>query len=167
MKKNVTYIAHEQFVALIAASGLPCVEKAGWLKVCGATGRRLYVPKTKRVGRVDLVGFPDGEGVRALGGESFGSVTHQLDMSRTEAEILATFGALLDALHVMPAAEPKARAPRAKAEPGEEKKSIRSRLSLIKRVARERGLSVASSTLIAADEEVPTSEEVELLPDAQ
>jgi len=100
MKKNTTYVSAEQLSALVAASGLPVVEKSGWLLIgAHATkGPRLYVPKTKKVGRVDLVGLDGTPGTNALGGESFGAVTSQLNFNATEDEIKTAFVACLQGL---------------------------------------------------------------------
>jgi len=168
MKKNVTYISSATVLAVLEASGLPIVEKAGWLKVCGASGRRLYVPKTKSVGRIDLVGLSDGPGRRALGGESFGSVTHQLDFSAPEADILSALDAALLDLATLEAAAPKVRTQRVKAPKvpvaaptrAERKEANIARLSLLKRVAQEKGMAVSPDAplfaALAADEEPDT-----------
>ena len=152
MKKNVTYIAAAQFETLIAESGLTTSEKSGWIRVDGQNGHRLYVPKTKKVGRIDCVGL-DIEGLTALGGESFGAVTHQVDFNRPEEFILAVFSLALDALKSLPAVE---KAPKAKAEPKARRAagtepaaaaptaSRSDRMALIKRVAAERGVPVSA-----------------------
>ena len=169
MKKNVTYISSLAILSLVEASGCTVAEKAGWYKVMGAKGRRLYVPKTKSVGRIDLVGIPDGEGIRALGGDSFGSVTHQVDFSRTEPEILSTVAHCLEQLAQLPELEVTRKPRAAKAEPEPASlPSLADRLALIARVAKEKGVPMSAS-LLAADEgeEIATSEDVELLPDAE
>lgn len=175
MKKNTTYIPFSTLFAAVEASGLTVVEKAGWLKVCGASGRRLYVPKTKNVGRVDLVGLSDGDGRRALGGESFGSVTHQLDFSLPEAAILAALDAALLDLATLEAAAPKVRSMKPKAEPApvetkaERKAGLVARLALIAAHAERTGLSISASSpvlaALAADEEevICIAEQDELL----
>lgn len=139
MKKDITYIEAGKLETLIAQSGLEVKDKKGWTRVDGAAGRRLYVPKTKRVGRVDLVGL-SGQGTRQLGDdERHGSVTHQLDMTRDEAAILATFERLLGELATAPAVERPAKAPRApKAVPTAGKPG---RVELIRKVAEQRGLT--------------------------
>jgi hypothetical protein len=119
MKKQITYVPQEKFAALIAELGLRSVDQAGFTKVILPNSPRLYVARTKRVGRVDVaVGDRALEiaGVRHLGsGEAFGLVHHQLDFTRTEDEILASFRELVKFLSSLPAPEPKApKAPRAK-----------------------------------------------------
>jgi hypothetical protein len=153
MKKNVTYIDRAKFEALIEASGLHTSDKAGWTRVEGQKGNRIYVPKTKRVGRVD-VAFAHGgaSGVRELGGESFGAVTAQLDMSLSEDAIMENFAALLDGLRDAAAPAPRKRAARAaqgegetpQAEPAQGRKE---RLALIAKVAAEKGVTVSAQTL--------------------
>jgi len=167
MKKNVTYISSATVLAVLEASGLPIVEKASWLKVCGASGRRLYVPKTKSVGRIDLVGLSDGPGRRAAEGAS-ASVTHQLDFSAPEADILSALDAALLDLATLEAAAPKVRTQRVKAPKvpvaaptrAERKEANIARLSLLKRVAQEKGMAVSPDAplfaALAADEEPDT-----------
>jgi hypothetical protein len=98
MKKNVTYIAQEKFVAIATAQGLKLTEQAGFIRVEleGKPEHRLYVPRTKQVGRIDLAGFTPRarKGFRILGeGERFGAVHAQLDFSQTEGVILDAFTA--------------------------------------------------------------------------
>ncbi len=57
MKKGVTYIDAAKFEAVITEMGLTPNAQAGFVKVCGAKGRNVYIARTKRVGRVDLSGF--------------------------------------------------------------------------------------------------------------
>lgn len=172
-KKNVTYVSRDTLMAAIAASGIPTQEKAGWTLVGqhGTKGPRIYVPKTKGVGRIDVCGLGDRDGLRALGGESFGAVTHQVDMSRPEPEILATLDDVLTALAVAEPTPAKVRvkrdgAPKPASSPTDVKQDLKSRIDLIRAVANEKRVPVASSTLLAADE-LPSAEEVELLPDAE
>lgn len=115
MKKNVTYIDQVKFEEIVRGCGLPWQEQKGFVKIQASPGRCLYVARTKRVGRVDLAGFRfQDAGVRDLGGESFGAVEQQLDFSRTEAEILATFEAATRHAMTLPA---RVREPRAQLEP--------------------------------------------------
>jgi hypothetical protein len=160
MKKNVTYIAREQFEALIAESGLPTSEKKGWTRVDGQSGRRLYVPKTKRVGRVDAVGLSS-DGLTALGEESFGAVTHQLDMSGSEADILAAFALALEGLRTLAAVERPAKEPAApkaarKAKGTEQgieaaPTSREGRIELIRKVAEQHGVAVSDEEATSAE----------------
>ncbi|HEU5118151.1 MAG TPA: hypothetical protein VFT74_16135 [Isosphaeraceae bacterium] len=99
MKKSINYVDAAQFEALILETpGLEFSPQAGFVKVTkvGLKGFAVYVAKTKKVGRVDLSGFGlDIPGVTALGEYSFGQVTHQLDFTLPEDEILKTFKAVL------------------------------------------------------------------------
>jgi hypothetical protein len=123
MKKNVTYIDAVKFETIIKSSGLPFVLQAGFVKVQGPKGRNLYVAATKRVGRVDISGFtvdatsPTAFGfITDLGELEFGNVKQQMDFSRTEDEILATFELLLNhmkTLDPVEKAQRKASAPKA------------------------------------------------------
>lgn len=156
MKKNVTYIAQELFEGVAKELGLGWKEQAGFIKVAGATGRAVYVARTKRVGRVDISGFTSSSpGVRDLGGESFGAVTQQLDFSRTEPEILATFRLVLGELKALPAREkeprkqlePKAAKPEApEASPDERKAQRAARLATIRAAAAQKGVPVSPET---------------------
>jgi hypothetical protein len=152
-----------KFEELIRASGLPCDLKQGWVKVKGKGPHRVYVPRSNRVGRVDVAfPIPETEGVRALGGESFGAVTHQLDFTRTEDEILSTFAGVLDVLAQQePVAKPAAEKAAKSAAPkpigwsegirqkkvaelsGEE---LAKRKALIAAEAERQGVAVATST---------------------
>ena len=105
MKKDKTYVDAAEFEKRIAASGLPVEEKKGWMRVVGAKGRSVYVPKTKTVGRVDLSWGEhlDIEGTLDLGDARFGSVHSEIDFTRTADEVLATFEACLEAMKALPA----------------------------------------------------------------
>ena len=106
MKKNVTYVDAAKFETIIRDSGLTFLLQKGFVKVSAAKGRNLYVAATKRVGRVDISGFTvQMDGITDLGDLSFGNVKQQLDFSRTEDEILATFRDLLAHMATLPAVE--------------------------------------------------------------
>lgn len=124
MKKDRVYIDAAKFESKIRESGLPCEVKKGWMRVMAPAhrGYRLYVPLTRRVGRID-VACPVTEElaplVHDLGGEAFGAVTHQLDFSPreqgvdSEAAILSAFDSFLvhlGSVEAPPPAEKKARA---------------------------------------------------------
>lgn len=114
MKKNVTYVDAAKFETILKASGLVFTLQKGFVKVQGPKGRNLYVAATKRVGRVDISGFEtDLAGITSLGELAFGNVKQQLDFSRTEDEILATFTAVLAHMATLPAVEKAQRKPSA------------------------------------------------------
>jgi hypothetical protein len=105
MKPNVTYIDGEKLMALVRESGSPTKEQSGNFRVESKTcpGCRLYVPRGKRVCRVDLSGFTVSDpAVRDLGGESFGNVKQQIDFSLPEDGVLAGFKRVLDHLNSIP-----------------------------------------------------------------
>jgi hypothetical protein len=107
MKKNVTYIAQNKFVAIAEKHGLKLTEQAGFIRVEleGKLDHRLYIPKTKTVGRIDLAGFTPKarKGFKILGeGERFGAVHAQLDFSQTEGVILDAFSAACQACVSLP-----------------------------------------------------------------
>lgn len=110
MKKGQTYIAAEKFTALVAArNGFEVKQNTGFVKV-EKGGRRLYIGKTKRVGRIDVSGWVSSEpGLINLGEQSFGQVQQQFDFTRTEDQILATFEALLDEMETSAPVPAKAR----------------------------------------------------------
>lgn len=97
MKKNVTYVDACHFEKIIKESGCEVRVQAGFVQVKAPNGNRLYVGKTKRVGRVDISGWMSTDpGVLDLGDDSFGAVHQQLDFSRTESEILESFRSILE-----------------------------------------------------------------------
>lgn len=58
MKKGMTYVAFEKFVAVAKELGLETSDKEGFVKVTGTVpNRALYVAKTKGVARIDVSGF--------------------------------------------------------------------------------------------------------------
>jgi hypothetical protein len=188
-RKNVNYVERARIEALVATCGLRCEEKAGWTKVCGAGERRVYVPKSARVGRLDVAGMGDlelPEGVVALGGASFGAVTHQVDFTLPEASILACVDALLLLLATSPAGEKRqrprpgvaaraarepraARAPQAAPVGGLSSQAKAERMALIRRVAAEKGVPVSASIMtevaLADEGGEDASDDVSLLPD--
>ena len=110
MKKNITYVRAEKFAALVSQyPQLGVTQNSGFIKV-ELGGRRLYVAKTKNVGRIDVSGYVTKvAGVRDLGDDRFGNVTGQVDFTRNETDILITFEALLEELVSSPAIETKAK----------------------------------------------------------
>jgi hypothetical protein len=171
MKKNVTYVSQSSFAAIAAKLGLTWTEQAGFVKVqvAGKDDYRLYVAKTKTVGRVDISGFEPGTdvvGFKHLGGESFGAVKAQLDFAQPEAVILHAFEAACLVMASLPAktaaerdAAKKTRSVRAsggsvkqatvKVEP------IANRLTAIRAYAEKNGFQISKRTLsqVQADEE--------------
>lgn len=91
-------LPRETVVELIQESGLPTQQLKGWTKVLATDGseRRLYVPTTRRVKRVDLAGFapPPHVAIRQVddqtrGAEGLsGGVQAQIDFSRPAGEIV-------------------------------------------------------------------------------
>ena len=110
MRKNVNYLAKETLLALVEASGLPVKEQSGFVRVEGADGKRLYISRTKRVGRVDLSGFTvEGPGFRQLDeDEKFCRVTCQLDFGAEEKVVLAAFKTALKRVALVVKAAAKA-----------------------------------------------------------
>jgi hypothetical protein len=158
MRENTTYVAHEKFTEIVARLGLPTEEKKGWLRINSpaSPSYRVYVPFTKRVGRIDVAGLPEADevaGCRRMGGEKFGAVAHQLDMSLPEADILANFEAVLAHISGLAAPEKKAKkfGPKAEKVAKEEvtsspeeieaKKARKARL--LAKVAKEKGVEVS------------------------
>ena len=155
MKKNITYIDAAKFSTIVTEMGLVATDQAGFTKVDLGNGRQLYVARTKRVGRVDLSCLTSTcEGVRDLGGESFGNVRQQLDFSRTEEQVLATFRAVLEEGRTQPRYEApkrtqpgtvkaKAEAPASSPEDAAERKAARK--ALLMKVAAEKGASISAN----------------------
>jgi hypothetical protein len=121
MKKNITYIAPEKLRAIVSKKGLTSRDQAGFVRIEGPGGHRVYFARGLRVGRADFSGFemPAGTpGIIDLLGESFGGVRQRIDFTRPEADVLATFAAVLDHMKTLPKlkkAPRKARAPQAEA----------------------------------------------------
>ena len=115
-KKTKTLVDAAKFEELIIASGLEAEAQAAFVKVRGATGRAVYVARSKRVGRVTLSGFTvEHEGVHDLGELSYGSVSQELTFAgRTEEQVLSAFADVLETLVSLPAAEPRKRSSSAK-----------------------------------------------------
>ncbi len=101
-------MALEKILAIVDGSGLKTEEKKAWLRINGPNCARVYVPRRKHVGRVDIAGMeaPSGTSVK-LGDRSFGSVTEQLDMSAPEDRVLENFKAVLDHMASLPSVEIK------------------------------------------------------------
>jgi len=103
-------ITQEKFLAIVEEVGLTVEEKKAWLKVAGPSGARIYLPKRKVIGRVDIADFeaPPGTSVK-LGSKSFGAVKEQLDLTVPEEQALENFRIVLRHLASLPPAEPKAK----------------------------------------------------------
>lgn len=167
MKKDITYIDGAKFEAIITELGLTLNPQAGFIKLSGAKGRNVYVARTKRVGRVDLSGIDfTGDGVRNLGGESFGAVTQQLRFDLPEDQVLANFRSVLQHMLSLPAREvPKKESPAKPSAPKatgwsanakttkelspEERKA---RMDLIAKVAAEKGVKVSKKAMAQAEQ---------------
>ena len=120
MKPEIKYIPFETFQDIIVKSGLPFEELAGFVKVTGAKGRKVYIPRTQRVGRVDISGFEyPGEGVLDLGDDAFGGVKQQLDFTGDPEQTLENFVNVLQHMVTLPPVEPRTRSARG-SEPGQE-----------------------------------------------
>ena len=129
-------------------------EQAGFIKVPGATGRIVYVSRTKTVARVDLSGFTAPEDVKTIKMD-VGAVKQGIDFRQDEEKILADFAKVLEHLKTLPAREKEV-----KAKPGQitaakggeppvakltdEQKAARR--DLIKKVAEEKGVQVSPDT---------------------
>jgi hypothetical protein len=99
-----------KFEAIINELGLQRLDQAGFVQVLGPKGRKVYVARTKLVGRVDIAGFemhPPMLGVKDLRGESFGAVKQQLDFGGafTEEQVLTAFRSVLELMKSLPPAE--------------------------------------------------------------
>ncbi len=104
---GVTYVAIDKMLEIIHQSGLETEEKKAWIKVVGPGGARVYVPKQKNVGRVDIAGWsaPEGTSVK-LGDRAFGAVQERLDMSLPEEQVLENFRLVLKCLAALPIEKP-------------------------------------------------------------
>lgn len=116
MKNDITYVAQEKFLAVLVDMGVRYETLNTWHKVEPVKNRRVYIPLTKRVGRVDLSGFEialsEGLTKKPHCGE-FGRVKQQLDMGGSEDDVLARFRLVVE--HMLTLAPDEAKpAPKAK-----------------------------------------------------
>lgn len=95
MQQGITYVPFEQLEKRVLSSRLPIEEKKGWLKVMGPGGK-IYIPKRKMVGRVDIDGFATSGFV--ANDRKNGRITQLMDMRGTQQQVLATFDHLLKQL---------------------------------------------------------------------
>lgn len=105
---TATYVPLEKLLAIVEESGLKADEKKAWLRIDGPNGSRVYLPKRKHIGRIDIAGFngPTGTVVK-LGDRSFGAVTEQLDMEAPEDRVLENFRVVLKHMASLPPEEAK------------------------------------------------------------
>jgi hypothetical protein len=114
-KAGIKYIDAQKFQAILEQKSLldRAEPQAGFVKVQSENGHRLYVAKTKRVGRVDLAFTVEGEGFHAPENKN-GSIQLQLDMTLDEEAILANFARALDVMKSLPKVERAKKAEAAK-----------------------------------------------------
>ena len=100
MRKNINHVSAESLLSTVEAAGLKVTPQSGFYRVEGTENRRLYIGKTKRVGRVDLSGYSVlGVGFTQLSEEDqFCRVACQLDFSAEPKVILAAFARAVKAL---------------------------------------------------------------------
>ncbi|MHB8407835.1 MAG: hypothetical protein ACYDHY_06930 [Acidiferrobacterales bacterium] len=172
MKKELAYVASERFMEIASGLGLPTKEQAGFIQVVGPKGRRLYVAKTKMVGRVDIAGFEVADvhpgTVVKLGGLSFGQVKEQLDFDpkgtaddsperlAREQEIVAAFAHICGHMATLAPVEKakKGKAAKAPEQTEDEVKAARRRKALLlAEVAKKTGkaLSKEAQELVNAE----------------
>jgi hypothetical protein len=175
LKKNVNYVEQSALLSIASELGLETKEQAGFIRLQapGKPDYRLYVAKTKTVGRVDISGFTPAEqtGIRLLGGESFGKVKAQLDFTAAPAWlILSAFRSTCLEMISLPAPTKeevvKAKKERSvRASGGVVKEAsvrptsswsksaqeVKERIALIKRVAEEKKAQVSDSVLMSND----------------
>lgn len=103
---NSTVIALEKLLAIVEELGLKTDEKKAWLRIDGPNGSRVYLPRRKHVGRVDIakMSAPEGTSIK-LGDRSFGAVAEQLDMEAPEDRVLENFRAVLKHMTSLPREE--------------------------------------------------------------
>lgn len=172
MDASKTYLDPNRLLLIAQESGLLREDKASWVKLytptSGPNGPSMYVPIAKRAARVDLSRFEMAEGtegIKRLGGESFGQVHQQIEFSgRTEEQVLATFKLVADHMLSLPKQEKKPRkfgAPRGKetgegtvkrdeeaaSSPEEQAQKRLAHLLNVKKVADEKGIPVSKKIL--------------------
>jgi len=114
-RRDHTKIDQSKIVLVMTEAGLECKANGGWLKFHPrglGIKRSLGVPTTKRVTRVELVGFESAEaGVVAHPKPPASTVTQMVDFAADEKQVLATLYRLaksLAALAEQPAPAPEA-----------------------------------------------------------
>ena len=93
VKNGLTLVDGKKFIATAQKLGLKVTKQAGNFRIEGEdSSKRMYVPTTERVHRIDLSGF-----THALATEipeakrPTGRVTHWIDFTQTEGKILRDF----------------------------------------------------------------------------
>ena len=121
MKAGITYVDTAKLETIwTSIEGLTVEPQAGWVKIHGPKGLRVYVPRGKTASKVGLAGF-EVEGMGCIPWpEHGGAVKQQLDFSLPENEILANFELVLRHMLTLPPVEKAkkqqpGKAPRAKA----------------------------------------------------
>ncbi len=75
------------------------IEQKRFVKIVGQAGKKIYISKHLKVGRVDVSGFEvQEEGFRAPACGHFGRVWQQLDFARKHDAVYTTFRMLLEVL---------------------------------------------------------------------
>jgi hypothetical protein len=150
-KQNLTYVDAAKFQSVIEKLGLPMQAQAGFVRVDGPAGRRIYVARTNRVARVDLAGFSmEGDGFMPFPGKN-GSVEQQLAFeAKSEEEILTNFERALKHMQTLPPIEAKKKSMTSagpKVKPvGWKVPTKEERGALIRKVAAEKGAKVSTKT---------------------
>jgi len=155
-RKNMTDTVHVTRAAFdLVVKEFPSLsveEKAQWTKLEGAKGRKVYLPKTKTVRRVDIAGFEVEPSMAMVPKQGvFGAVKQQLRLHGTEVDILNRFRKLLSTLVSLTAVEKAAKAKIEKVKPAEVVKTdlnspeeIAKRLERIKAYSKATGIPVSS-----------------------
>jgi len=87
--------------------------RAPWPTTTHGAAAAGYIPRTQRVGRVDISGFEyPGTGVITLGDEAFGGVKQQLDFTGDEEATLENFINVLYHMTSLPPVESRTRSAR-------------------------------------------------------
>lgn len=106
MKKQITYVAFAQIETLVKAEGLTMLQGAAFMRINDPRNenRRVYIAKTKEVGRVDISGYePKAPGVIPLTKDEakakrIGNVRGQLDFTKPSTEVMANLALVLKEL---------------------------------------------------------------------
>lgn len=173
MNKHVRYVPSAKFVSLLTDAGIQFSELAGFYAIEGKklpgekkSQYRIYVPRTKLVGQVDISGFEVEFGAVPNPVKN-GRVLQILDMSTelSEDDILTNFSSLLAHMLALEPVVKEKKAPRpssspetqeAPADPEEAANLARAmdeakakRIALIKAYAEQNGLPISPSSIAA------------------
>lgn len=158
--KAKLFATREMYEKVLSDMGVASKVQSGFLKVEPVEGRRMYVPTTKTVRRVDLAGWEHGLGslTKVPDQGVFGQVRQQMRCGQGAEQDIRNFTALLSHLLTLSPVEKEAKAPKAPkasqptvvapvpSSPEVEAAKLEAKRQLILKVAREKGVPVSKKS---------------------